>query len=58
MHHNPLGPIEPHADLRQAANFWFQTYAACVSAGFHPDQAMDILTTLIDANIHANTDDD
>lgn len=43
------GPIEPHADIRQVANLWFQTYTASIHAGFTPDQAMQIVNTAVAA---------
>lgn len=60
MRHNPLGPIEPPANIRHVTTVWFQTYAAAVGAGFTPAQAMDIVTTLIEATVTAaylNDDD-
>lgn len=55
--HN-FGPVEPHADIRQAATVWFQIYTACVDAGFNPEQAMEIVTTLIEAHVDGTHEDD
>lgn len=49
------GPVEPHANLRQVANLWFQTYTASLHAGFTPDQAMQIVNTAVAAAFTQNT---
>lgn len=43
--------VEPHSDIRQGAATFFQFYTAYVQAGFTPDQAMDLVKTLLQTQI-------
>lgn len=36
-------PVEPHADMRQAATIAYQMYTAYCDAGFTPTQALDLV---------------
>ncbi len=44
------GPVEPSADLRQAASLIRQTYIALVAQGFSEQQALIVVGQVIAAN--------
>lgn len=41
------GPTEPSAVLREAAQFYWQTFVALTNEGFSEDQALKIIGELI-----------
>lgn len=40
-------PVEPNADLRNAAAGMFETYVSLVNAGFNEDQAMQLTRDML-----------
>lgn len=46
-----MTPIEPSADLRNAANFLRQMFTALINEGFTEQQALTIVGQAIQANI-------
>lgn len=49
------GPIEPAADMREAANGLRQMYIALVQEGFSDQQALVIIGQILAANLGGTT---
>ena len=49
-------PTEPAADLRQMANFCWQTFVALTSEGFNEQQALAIIGQMIRGSIGGASD--